>query len=238
MILDQYIDRKISALMLKENESERREHVSSGKLTASMLGYPLQWQILKIMGVPPKPVDEYTLRKFRRGKDIEAWLVGHLDALKTQERVEYRDTVGIIDAVCDTALWDFRKGIIPVEVKSVANAKFKRIKDRLRPDKGHMLQACLYAMAIKAEHFAVAYVASDDLRLMVYIERTADHAIEVDLAIEKFQSVVKTGLVPVFEPVEAWQADVKYNNYPEWSSLSPQELENKIEMFRQNKIEY
>jgi len=69
--IDNYIDNKISKKVVEENKQRELNHVSSGRLSASMLGEPLQWQILKIKGVKPKEIDEYTLRKFIRGKDVE-----------------------------------------------------------------------------------------------------------------------------------------------------------------------
>lgn len=219
--------------MLADNEAERKAHQSSGKLSASMLGMPLQWQVLKIMGVSQADPDEYTLRKFRRGKDVEAWLVKYLEPTETQKFVEYRDTVGYVDAMCNTALWDFRKGIMPVEVKSVANAKFKRICERLGPDQSHLLQACLYGIATGSEYFAVAYVAADDLRVQIYIERTADHVAKIDAIIDRFQAAMLKDEVPVFEPVEDWQANIKYNNYLEWSNLSAVEATAKLKALKE-----
>lgn len=228
MLIDNYIDRKIGETLSKENEEERKNHVSSGKLTASMLGEPLQWQILKVIGVEPKPIDEYTLRKFKRGKDIETWLMTHIGAIETQKKVEYRDVVGIVDAVCDTKDWDFPKGIIPVEIKSVSNAKFKRIVKAVAPDRGHCLQACLYALAIGCPHFAVSYVATDDLRVHTFILETEDWREKVDTIINRFEEQHSKAEVPVFIPEEKWQADLKYNKYPEWSNLTEEEIAQKI----------
>lgn len=232
MIIDNYLDRKIGEKLLAENEEERKNHVSSGKLTASMLGQPLQWQILKVMGVPQKPFDEYTLRKFKRGKDIEDWFVKEADAVETQKDALYRDVVGFIDLIADTRDWDFPSGIIPVEVKSVTNAKFKRITGHGEPDRSHLLQACLYALSEGTDKFGVTYIAADDLRVVTSIHETADYKVEVDRIIDRFQTQLATGKVPAFVAEEKWQADLKYCNYPEWLELDEKGIEAKLLEFK------
>jgi len=229
--IDNYIDNKISKKVVEENKQRELQHVSSGRLSASMLGEPLQWQILKIKGVKPKEIDEYTLRKFIRGKDVELWLLKYLDtqvvADGKQDFVEYRGVVGFIDAVCDTKDWDFPKGVMPVEVKSTSNAKFKRVVKSGEADKGHCLQGCLYALARGTDHFAVMYVATDDLRVHTFTLRTEDYKGQVDAVIDRFEK--HKGQIPVFEPEEKWQADIKYNKYPEWSNLTIEEITKKYE---------
>ena len=51
----------------KKHKKKKAEHKSSGKLNASNLGKPLQHQVLKLMGVEPTPLDDYTLGVFERG---------------------------------------------------------------------------------------------------------------------------------------------------------------------------
>src|SRR3990167_6388131 len=68
-------DRAISQTLREANEKRDREHISSGKLSASMLGKPLQDQILKSIGVPQKQVDDYILRKFIRGIHCVEWVL-------------------------------------------------------------------------------------------------------------------------------------------------------------------
>jgi hypothetical protein len=229
MKIDQTIDRLVSKKMLEENKQERENHISSGKLSASMLGMPLQWQVLKSIGVPPKEIDEYTLRVFKRGKDIETWLVNQLkDVVDTQVFVEYRDTIGYIDALVDTKGYEFNEGIIPFEVKSVKNSKFKRIVQQGGPDHSHLLQNALYALAKKTKSFEVCYVAADDLRILCYVLETKDYEAEINRVIDNYQYQLSNHMVPKFVPIESWQAMPDYNNYPEWSNLTELEIVEKL----------
>jgi hypothetical protein len=228
MLVDTYIDRKIEADLLAKNEDEKAKHISSGKLSASMLGDPLQWQILKILGVEQRELEEYVIRKFLRGKQVEDWVVSQIpDIVATQKFVEYKNCVGYIDCLARTEKWDWKNGIIPIEVKSVANSKFKRIMGQ-GPDKNHILQAGLYALAEKIEHFAVLYVASDDYRVKVYIYKTEDYRQEIDGIIDRFYKQLASGEVPVFEPNQAWQKSLKYSKFPSWQTLTPEEIKVKL----------
>src|SRR5438105_4187037 len=125
-IQDNFLDRKIGDEIVAAALVKEAAHAVSGKLSASRLNDPLQWQLLYVLGVPQKPIDEYTYRKFLRGNHVEDWLLSKLTPVEKQKFVEYRGVVGYVDAVCDTADWQFPSGIIPLEVKSVSNMKFKR----------------------------------------------------------------------------------------------------------------
>lgn len=227
MIIDNYLDRKIGNDLLKANEIERANHKSSGKLSASCLGDPLQWQILKAFGVEAEKVDEYVVRKFKRGNHVEDWLLEFANPALTQEFVEYRNVVGYIDAVVDTKDWDFNKGVIPMEVKSVSNAKFKRIVKQ-GPDTGHCLQACLYAMATKKEWFALVYIATDDYRVQSFIIPTCDWSAQVDGIITRYDEQLKTGIIPVFEAKEKWQENRKYSKFPDWQNLTQEQINARV----------
>lgn len=227
-VIDEFIDRKIGQVLLAENAEEQKNHISSGKLSASQLGDPLQWQILKAMGTPTTPFDEYVLRKFKRGKDIEKWVLQFLKTVAQEEGkqdfVVYRDTVGYLDAMCDTSDWDFKHGIIPVEVKSVSNAKYKRVVAN-GPDRSHVLQASFYAIAKGSTHTSVLYVASDDLRVRCYIiEVNEKLREEIENIITKFQTQLATGEIPVFQAIEAWQANDKYCRYLEYRDKTKEQL--------------
>ena len=56
-----------------------------GWLSASRLNDPLLWQVLYVLGVPQKPIDEYTLRKFLRGNHVEDWLLSNMDCIDKQK---------------------------------------------------------------------------------------------------------------------------------------------------------
>lgn len=228
MRVDSAIDRQIDTRLIALDEEESAGRTPSGKLTASSLGYPLQWQVLKSLGVKPAPVDPYTMRKFMRGRHVEDWVIGNIGGVvETQRTVSYRDVVGRVDALVNTVDWDFKLGVIPVEVKSVTNAKYKRILAQKGTDRGHRLQAGLYALALDTPDFAVIYVASDDYRVRVHIHSTREVQKEIDGIIDKYLEQLPHG-VPTFEPIEGWQAKPEYNKYPEWSKLTEDEIKSKL----------
>jgi hypothetical protein len=229
MVIDNTINKTIDDNLSKADIAKREVHKSSGKLSASMLSWPLQWQILKHLGVEQKPIDSYTLRKFYRGTSVEDWLVTQIPGIvEKQKFVQYRDVVGYIDAYVDSSGYEFKQGKMVHEIKSVSNAKYKNIITGKHPDEGHCLQACLYAMAIKSNYFAIDYVATDDLRVTTFIEQVKDWKDEVDAIINQYERQLVKKEIPVFEPRYAWQKNVMYNNYPEWAGLTKEEIEEKV----------
>lgn len=222
-IVDNYIDREIGKQILEESKARDLAHKSSGKLSASRLGDPLQWQVLNVLGVDKEPLDEYIVRKFERGRQIEAWVLKYFKCVDTPPYVEYRGVVGLIDALVDTVGWDFPHGIIPVEIKSVANAKFKRIV-REGPDKGHIYQAVLYGLAKDTEWVAICYIASDDYRVQTFMIKVEDYKKEIDDIITRFDNAIKNKTIPLFEPREKWQSNRLYNKYYNWALKSKEEL--------------
>ena len=217
MILDNYLDKKIGAKIVANNAERDAKHVSSGKLTASRLGEPLQVQILGVLGVKGKEIDEYTLRKFLRGVQIEDWLLTQIDTVDKQKLVQYRGVIGYADAICDTKDWENKLGILPLEVKSTSNAKFKRILKQ-GADRSHKLQAGLYALAQGTKYYGISYIATDDLRVQTYIYLTADIKPEIDQIIDRFEAQMKLQIIPKFVAIEKWQSNPEYQKYPQWSN--------------------
>lgn len=230
MIKDSTLDRTIDELLIARRIAEQETRTPSGKLSAGMLGQPLQWQILKTIGVPQREVDNYTLRKFLRGNHVEDWLLGLLPGIiEKQKFAEYRGAIGYCDALVDCTYWDSKKGIMPVEVKSVSNMKYKRITQEAQPDHGHRLQATLYALAFETPYYCIAYVSTDDYRIACYVCPTESTTSGVEYVIDEYNTALVAGVVPKFDPVEKWQASDKYSNYPDWMSLSEAEIQNKLE---------
>lgn len=214
------LQEKISKYLLEREEQEKALHEPSGKLSASSLGLPLQWQVLKAVGVPQKPFDVYTLGVFERGRQCEDWLIERMEAKETQVEVNYKGVVGYVDAVLD----------IPHEIKSVKNSKFKRIEAQNGADKGHILQACLYALALGKERFAIDYVAADDFRTVTYEYSVNAFKQEVDEIIQKFNDAIKRKQIPSFVEQQAWQKNPQYNNYYDWMELSEEECMTKLRL--------
>lgn len=229
MIIDPYLHDQIGQELLAKAKAKQEEHVPSGKLSASILSWPLQWQMLKYKGVEQTAFDEYTLRKFLRGEQIEQWLVSQMkDKTEEQKEVHYKGAIGYIDVMVDTKNYTFKNGIMPHEVKSVTNAKFKRILSQNGADEGHKLQGGFYALGLGVDHFAVDYVATDDLRVQTYIYNVSEVKNQIDSIINEFNEQVKKDIVPVFEPRYRWQADSKYSSYPSWMDLTQEQINMRL----------
>lgn len=218
------IDKQIGEKVVADAKAD--EHKPSGKLSASRINWPVQWQVLNYLGVPTKEIDEYTRRKFIRGKQVEDWLLSQIETKKTQEFVEYKGVIGYYDALVDASKWDFPMADIPLEVKSVTNFKFRRImKDGAQ--EGHILQNGVYALGLEAKNHAVAYVASDDLRVHTFVFDTEEHRDEIDARIVAYQMAINSKEIPVFQEREGWQSMPKYASYPDWIGLNEAELQAK-----------
>lgn len=234
MISDDLIKAKIVGVLRAEDEERSSKHTPSGKLSASMLGSPLQWQVLKALSVLKEEVDDYTLAKFKRGRDVEDFVVDALDKsdLKVDGQIEcnYRDVVGYLDLLLNI---DGQKQAI--EIKSVTNAAFKWIA-KSGAKRGHILQGCLYALSLELDEFGVLYIASDDYRTKLFTFKTKDYKKEVDEIISKFERCMKEERIPKFEAIEKWQEDDKYNNFVEWKNKSENELrKSAITLFKARK---
>lgn len=219
-------DHIISTSVRRLNELERLQHTPSGKLSASMLNNPLLEQILKIIGVPQDPLDDYVLRLFARGKQAEEFIIKHLPKPEAefevlQVEVEYRGCVGIVDYIGEDE--------IPVEVKSTKNSAFKWIEKEGKPKLSNALQSTFYAMALNKPSSIVLYAAADDLRTLAFELPVEAYKASVEKIIDEVQSQLLTGELPAFEPREKWQENVKYSNYSAWVVLTPEEAMAKLE---------
>jgi hypothetical protein len=136
--------------------------------------------------------------------------------------------IGFCDSVVDTKDWDNPVGVLPLEVKSVANMKYKRILKQ-GADKGHKIQNTLYSLALGSEYHAVAYIASDDYRISTFIYRTDELKSEVDQIIDEFDKAMMRDTIPAFAPREEWQANMKYNQFGNFAGLSEAELKVKYQ---------
>lgn len=215
-------------------EAKKREddHISSGKLSASMLGNPTQWQVLKWLGVPGKEHDEYTYCKFQRGRDVEDFVYDKLklagQKVGSQEKAEYRNTVGLIDIYFEDT------GEI-IEVKSTTNAAFRFIMREQKAKENHILQACLYALAKGQDSFSLLYVASDDYRCAQFEYNTADYKDQVDSIIDEFESWTTRKEIPEFKPKQKWQNILKYSMYPDWTTMNSSALKREAKKLYESK---
>jgi len=220
MLTTKDISEKISFVLRKEDKERSDKHTPSGKLSASMLGSPIQWQVLKALSALKEEVDDYTLGKFKRGRDVEDFIVKTLEdsGLEIEKQVEcnYRDVVGYLDMLVVSEDQ-------PIEVKSVTNAAFKWIS-KSGAKRGHILQGCHYALSQGYDEFSILYVASDDYRPLLFSFKTKDYEKAVDKIIDDFDRAMKEKKIPKFEAIEKWQNEDKYNSFAEWKNLSSGEL--------------
>ena len=225
--LDETTTAKVVAQIRKEHEQESLKHTPSGKLSAGQLGKPLLEQVLKIIGVPQKPVDDYALGLFRRGNSVEKEILGLLKPDKEQVAVQYKGCVGVVDAVIGGEV---------VEIKSVKNSQMNYLdptnftKQRRngtleRIYQGvkyaHALQGGLYALSMDKPTFTIIYVSADDLRTIPHTIATSEVKDEIDKIIDEVAKQIKTKTLPQWTPREDWQAKYpQYSSYPDWISLS------------------
>lgn len=239
MFLFENLDKEIAQQLRAEEVDNAGKHVSSGKLSASMLGEPLQWQILKTLGVGTRQVDDYLLRKFEVGRDTEDWFLRRCgqQVLERQKFLEYKGAIGYADAVVNAEI-AHHDGLavhtIPLEVKSTSNAKFKRILQTATADEGHKLQAAFYALAMGSAYYGITYVATDDRRTHTWIFATEEMRLKIDSIIGMYEAQLALGEVPVFEARYSWQAKVEYNKFPEWVNLNAKEIKMALELYHPN----
>lgn len=207
------LDAIISKTLRREHEEQRAAHTPSGKLSASQLSKPLLEQVLKIIGVPEKPIEDYTLRLFKRGNQVEDWIVSMLPDGEEQKEVEYKGVIGFVDKMLDE----------PVEIKSVKSSQWKWLQKQ-GARWSHKLQGGLYALGTDSDKYQILYVVADDFRTMSFIYETKDIKDEIDGIINEVKRQLIKGELPPFEAREPWQEGEnysKYSPYPEFISLDP-----------------
>ena len=225
---------EISLELRRLNTERELAHERSGKLSAGKLGQPLLEQVLYVLGVPPKPAEDYALGLFRRGESVEESFLQLLKPDDTQVEVEYRGVIGYIDAVRNDMIY---------EVKSIKNSGVKYIdpsNDKKRrspqglvpeytgPKYGHTLQLTLYLLGKQKEYGTLVYVSSDDMRIYPHIIDVKTMAGEVDRIIDQFEAAIQSKVLPRWEAREAWQANAQYSSYPDWISLEPAQAMQKL----------
>jgi hypothetical protein len=226
--LDDGLRRKIIATIRHEYEVESAKHEPSGKLSAGQLGKPLLEQVLKIIGVPQKPNEDYALGLFRRGDSVEENIIKLLKPDEQQKEVSYRNCVGMIDAIKDGEIY---------EVKSIKNSQYQYLdpeneKQRRTADGlqrvysgvkyAHALQAGLYALAEGKDHFTIIYASADDLRTLPHKVETDAVKHEIDRIIDEVDKALKAKTLPKWVAREDWQDKYhEYSSYPDWITLDP-----------------
>ena len=228
MIIDDTIQKHYNSMLLARNAEKEATHEPSGKLSASMLYQPLRFQVLKSIGAPRKPMEAYTLGKFDRGDEVEAkvaLVTKDFGALVEQQKfVEYREAIGYVDMVVNTDLMPYKMGLMPWEIKSVTNAKLKRI-NVTGVDYHYQMQACFYALAMGLKHYAVVIASGEDNRMTTYVYPVESMQREVDHAIGEYMKAMEewrhNQVLPKFapNPKVPWTSNIQYAMFTEeWVS--------------------
>jgi hypothetical protein len=217
MVLYPTIDTEFQTNLVAEFKAEKEQHIPSGKLSASHLHKPLQWQILHYLKVP-RPEDDYLPMKFQRGKDVERSFLKRIanNIEEQQKEVTFMDCVGQIDALYRTKEY----GILPLEIKSVTSWKFKHIKIEAIPDEQYQLQGTLYALARNTSKYLMTVVNADDFRPVTFLLDTETLHREVVRIIETYQQAITKRQMPTFIPRYKWQEKTLYSDYPEFTTLT------------------
>lgn len=215
-----YLQEQMNEYFLKKEEDRAKNRKRSGKLSASLLGQPLLWQLLHVWGVDDAKED-YVYGKFERGNQIEKFVTQFLKGEK-QKFIEYKECIGYADNV---------DGIIPDEVKSVTSHKFKRVWKEKNADISHRLQATLYALGLNSNVYFIHYINADDLRtysLEYDIEETAPM---VEKEIEEFNKWYSAKKLPIFTSKIDWHNNERYMKYKDWCKLNENDLNKKFEQY-------
>lgn len=215
------LDALIAKNLREDYEKQKAAHKSSGKLSASQLNKPLLEQVLKIIGVPEAPIEDYTLRLFERGKQVEKWICSILPG-EEQIEVDYKGCIGFIDKLIDG---------VPVEIKSVKSTQWKWLKSQ-GSKWGHDLQGGMYALGKQSDTYKIIYVNSNDFQVLEFVKETKGIAPEIDGIIKETKLQLIKGILPEFKAREDWQSKetyAKYSNYPDWISLTPETAMKKLE---------
>lgn len=214
-----------------EIEKKRaKEHVSSGKLSASMLGMPIQWQILKWLGVEPKKNDLYTQLVFRRGRDVEEWLINILKkdhSVDEQIKCLYKGAVGYLDVLAEYH---------PIEIKSTNSMAFKHILKEGNAKKSHLLQGAFYAISLGIPEFSVCYVNTDNYQIRTFTYKAKKFKREIDSIIRDFDTCREKKEIPVFSEIERWNKLPQYCQYPDFVNKTKEELYTIAEVLYSGKL--
>lgn len=235
---------KFDQALIKKLVAQYEEREPSGRMSATRLLWPTQWQVLWTLGVPPTKeafetgnptkMNTLKLRHFARGRQCEDWLEEIFPPIEAQVLVNYRDWVGYADRIDSGDMFGVLDDL-PVEVKSVKADKWYRMfidKAGDGPQYDHVLQANFYAIGLKKKHFALLYLKSDTLETRCFVYDTDDYRKDVDKQIDLYEEALTLDTIPVFKAKVEYQKDSKYNIYSEYMNMKPDKL---LEVYKKYK---
>ena len=228
-----------------ENEEKEKKHTQSGKLSAGKLHLPTRLQLMYTYGVPTKKVEDYALGLFYRGEQAEDTAIKYMKLngmlIKEQILLNKHGVIGVLDALISTERLGLSQKIgntLPVEIKSVKNAKLNRIK-KTGIDWHYKLQAGFYAMALNSKYFGVLIISAEDYRHTLYVFETNIIEREVLEIIDKYNKAVqdfeKKGILPKLKTKKGyeWVTNPKYCMFEKrFMEMSDKDLATFMKMSR------
>lgn len=202
-----YYNEQFTKYLKEQNKIKEAEHEASGKISPSKLCKPTLEAVLQLLGVPPDPPSDQSLRYFLRGSTFEEVAIKAVTlgrtTYKLQASASYRNGQGYID-VLDK---------VPHEIKSAGAWTFRTVQKQATPLLHHALQASWYALAKNCDTAWIHYLNTDTLQLLSFKVTAQDHKHEVDRRHDLIVSSLLAGTCPDFEPLDPFHKSIKYSDY-------------------------
>lgn len=204
---------------LKQKNSEE-EHESSGKISPSKLTKPTLEAVLQLLGVPPDPPSDQSLRYFIRGNTLETVAAEAITfgrkTYKLQATAEYRNGIGYIDVMAG----------LPHEIKSAGAWTFRTVQKQAKPLNHHAIQATYYALSKGKPASWIHYLNSDTFQLLSYRVKASDYKDEVDRRFDLIIDCISRGVLPDYSDLEPFHQSIRYCDYSMFFKKKGEEAEN------------
>lgn len=181
---------------LKKEQEDRKDRVSSGKISPSGFGKCWRYQIWKRQGKEPtNPHNARTLRIFSVGKRFHEWVQGLLGEVQSEVKVEMNDILGFADLVTEDEVIDIKsqhsKGFWWMNQKGYDITKGKY---------GDILQVTCYAWILGKPKARLFYLSKDDLCTEEHVFFTDKWTEKVEKELVTLRALWKSGITPNAEP--------------------------------------
>lgn len=221
---DQF-NENLTIYLKQENELKEKEHEASGKISPSKLCKPTLEAVLQLLGVPPDPPSDQSLRYFIRGNLFEELAIKALTlgrtTYKLQASASYRNGQGYIDV----------QDGLPHEIKSAGKWTFQTVRKAGKPLDHHSLQASWYALAKNRNAAWVHYIDTDTLQMLSFKIKASEFQPEIDLRIDNILACFISGNLPDYVPLEPFHKTVRYSDYAMFFNKKGVEAESILKQY-------
>ena len=221
---DQY-NENLSKYLKQENIKKEAEHESSGKISPSKLTKPTLEAVLQLLGVPPDPPSNQSLRYFLRGNVLEEIAVKAITfgrkTYKLQATAEYRGGIGYIDVHAG----------LPHEIKSAGQWTWRTVQKQGKPLHHHGVQATYYALSKSKSSAWVHYINSDTFQLISFRVQASDYKDAVNSRIDLITDSLISGRLPDYIPLEPYHKTIRYSDYSMFFNKKGEEAENILKQY-------